>query len=260
MNDTELDNLLNTWTTPDPPPSLRRRARAGYATLKPELNRGFRLSFWTIAFGFAAFLLVLTAALPKTVELVEPTQKIPYIVETDTTSFMRDGTAHEVRMTTYLRDGVEIILARTPGNPLTTPGIRWAMQTFAIKTLNSYSHVFFSVDPHRLEEFVTSGCSKVPIDGIRRAEPLVPHDDAARDDVGTVVGHETILGYQTTVTEHLLPSHDEGDALQDGRIITLWQAPDLGCFDLKMVHEQKNSEGTRRLVEERHALRVTVNR
>ena len=33
MNDTELDNLLNTWTTPDAPPSLRGRARAGYATL-----------------------------------------------------------------------------------------------------------------------------------------------------------------------------------------------------------------------------------
>lgn len=259
MNDTELDNLLNTWTTPDPSPSLRGRALTGYATLIPKPRGRFRLSFWTITFGFAAFLLVLTAALPKTVELVEPAQKIPYTVDTDTTTFMRDGSVHELRMTTYMRDGVEVILARTPGNPLTTPGIRWAMQTFAIQTLHFYSLVFSPVDRHRWAGFVASGCSNVPVDGIRRAEPLVPpYDDAARD-VGTVVGHEAILGYQTTVTKHLLPSHDEGDALQDGRVITLWQAPELGCFDLKMVHEQENSDGTYRLVEERHALKVTVN-
>ena len=77
--------------------------------------------------------------------------------------------------------------------------------------------------------------------------------------VGTVVGHETILGYQTTVTEHVSPSGDAGDALKDGRIITLWQAPDLSCFDLKMVHKQKRSDGTYRLVEERHTLKVTVS-
>jgi hypothetical protein len=124
-----------------------------------------------------------------------------------------------------MRNGVEIILARTPGNPLTT---------FA---LNAFSLVFSPVDSHRWAEFVASGCS----------------------NAGTVVGHETILGYQTTVTEHLSPSRDEGDVLQGGRIITLWQAPDLGCFDLKMVHEQKNSDGTYRLVEERHALKVIVN-
>ena len=256
MNDTELDNLLSTWTTPDPPPSLRGRVRAGYATLTPKPRR----RFWTIAFGFAAFLLVLTTALPKTVELVVPTQKIPYTVDTDTTTFMRDGTVHELRMTTYMRKGVEIILARRPGDPLATPGVWWAMQTFAIQTLNAYSQVLFPVDSHRWEEFVASGCSNVPIDGIRRAEPLVrPDTDDAAQDVGRVVGHETILGYQTTVTEHLLPSHDEGDAVQGGRIITLWQAPDLGCFDLKMVHEQKQPDGTHRLVEERHALKVTVN-
>ena len=225
MNDTELDNLLNTWTTPDPPPSLRSRARAGYATLTPKPRRPFRLFFWTTAFGFAAFLLVLTAVFPKTVELVEPTQKIPYIVETDTTNFMRDGTAHELRMTTYMRDGVEIILARTPGNPLGT------------FVLNAYALVFTPVDPHRWAEFVASGCS----------------------NAGTVIGHETILGYHTTVTEHLSPSHDAGDSLQNGRIITRWQAPDLGCFDLRMVHEQQYSDGTYRLVEERRALKVTVN-
>jgi hypothetical protein len=224
MNETELDNLLNTWTTPDPPPSLRGRVRAGYATLTPKPRRRFRLSFW-ITFGFAALLLILTAALPKTVELVGPAQKIPYTVDTDTNTFMRDGTAHELRMTTYMRNGVEIILARTPGNPLWT------------SVMNAFSVVFSPVDPHRWAEFVASGCS----------------------NVGTVVGHETILGYQTTVTEHLSPSGDAGDALHDGRIITLWQAPDLGCFNLKMVHEQKNSDGTHRLVEERHALKVTVN-
>lgn len=253
MNDTELDDLLNTWTTPEPSPSLRGRARAGYATLTPKPCRRLRLSFWTIAFGFAALLLVLTAALPKTVELVVPAQKIPYTVDTDTTTFGRDGTVHELRMTTYMRDGVEIILSQT-GNPL---------KAFAIQTFNAaysaYSLVFPPVDPHRWAEFVASDCSNVPDHGIRLAEPWVrPDEDTARD-LGTVVGHETILGYQTTITRHLLPSRDEGDVLQNGRIITLWQAPDLGCFDLKMVHEQQSSDGTYRLVEEHHALKVTVN-
>ena len=243
MNDTDLDNLLNTWTTPDPPPSLRGRARAGYATLTPKPRHRFRLSFWI--FGFAALLFILTAALPKTVELVVPAQKIPYTVDTDTTTFMRDGTVHELRMTTYMRNGVEIILARTPGNPLWT------------SVMNAFSLVRSPVDPHQWAEFVASGCSKVR--DIRMAIHGVTTPPGRVIGVGTVVGHETILGYQTTVTEHVSPSGDAGDALKDGRIITLWQAPDLGCFDLKMVHEQKNSDGTHRLVEERHALKVTVS-
>jgi hypothetical protein len=166
-------------------------------------------------------------------------------VDTDTTSFMRDGTSHELRMTTYMRNGVEIILARTPGNPLWT------------SVMNAFSLVFSPVDPHRWAEFVASGCSNVRDIRMEIHGAMTPPGPVI--GVGTVVGHETILGYQTTVTEHLSPSGDPGDALKDGRIITLWQAPDLGCFDLKMVHEQKNSDGTHRLVEERHTLKVTVN-
>jgi hypothetical protein len=250
MSETELDNLLNTWTTPDPPPSLRGRARAGYATLTHKPRRRFRLSFW-MTLGFAALLLILTAALPKTVELVVPAQKIPYTVDTDYTTFMRDGTVHELRMTTYMRNGVEIFLARTPVQNYPAAGNRlWP------SVLNAFSLVFSSVDPRQWAEFVASGC--ISDHGIGLTEPWVRHGDAARA-VGTVVGHETILGYRTTVTEHVMPSGDVGHALKDGRIITLWQAPDLGCFDLKMVHEEKNSDGTHRLVEERHAIRVTVN-
>jgi hypothetical protein len=230
MNDTELDNLLNTWTAPAPPPSLRARVRAGYATLTPKARRRFRLSFWAIVFVFAV---VATAAFPKAVKLVVPAQ-IPYTVDTDTTTFGRDGTIHELLMTTYMRNGVEMPLARKRRD-------EGPLKTLVIQILNDayfdYSLVFPPVAPHRWAEFVASGCS----------------------NEGTVVGHETILGYQTTVTEHRSPSRDRGDVLQDGRKITLWQAPDLGCFDLKMVHEQQNSDGTYRLVEERHALKVTVN-
>lgn len=229
MNDTELDNLLNTWTTPDPPPSLRARVRAGYATLVPKPRRRFRLSFWAIAFAFAAFLVVLTAAFPQTVKLIVPAAKIPYIVETDTNTYNKDGSLlHEVQMTSYIRNGRVIILSRTPGNPLVT---------FAMRSLNAAYSLFFSpVDPQRWAEFVASGCSSV----------------------GTVVGHETILGYQTTVTVHLSPSYD-GGVVQNGRKITLWQAPDLGCFELKRVHEQQNPDGTYRLADEHHAIKVTVN-
>ena len=244
MNDTELDNLLNTWTTPDPPPSLRGRVRAGYATLTHKPRRRFRLSFWMI-FGFAALLLILTAALPKTVELVVPAQKIPYTVDTDTTTFMPDGTVHELRMTTYMRNGVEIILARAPGNPLWT------------SVMNASLLLFSPVDPHQWAEFVASGCSNVR--DIQMAIHGVMTPPGRVIGVGTLVGHEAILGYQTTVTKHVSPSGDAGDALKDGRIVTLWQAPDLGCFDLKMVHEQKRSDGTYRLVEERHAVKITVN-
>ncbi len=31
MNDTELDDLLDTWTAPPPPASLRERVQAGFA-------------------------------------------------------------------------------------------------------------------------------------------------------------------------------------------------------------------------------------
>ncbi|HTX38613.1 MAG TPA: hypothetical protein VME43_26485 [Bryobacteraceae bacterium] len=230
MNDTELDHLLNTWTVPAPPPSLRASVRAGYATLAPKARRRFRLSFRAIAFLFTAFLVVVTVAFPKTVKLLVSPAKIPYIVETDSRTYNLDGSLHhETHISSYLRNGMEIILSQAPGNPLAT---------FAIRNLNAALSPFLSrVDPKRWAEFVASGCS----------------------NEGTVVGHEIILGYRTTVTEHRSPSRDAGDVLQDGRIITLWQAPDLGCFDLKMVHEQENSDGTYRLVEERHALKVTVN-
>ncbi len=230
MNDSELDNVLNTWKAPAPPLYLRASIRAGYATLTPKARRRFRLSFWAIALVSAAFLVAVTAAFSKTVNLLARPAKIPYIVETHTNTYNRDGSLHrEIQMSSYIRNGREIILSRTPGNPLVT---------FAIRNLNAaLSPLFSRVDPHRWAEFVASGCS----------------------NDGTVVGHETVLGYRTTVTEHLSPSHDVGDVLHDGRIITLWQAPDLGCFDLKMVHEQQNSDGTYRLVEERHAFKVIVN-
>jgi len=68
--------------------------------------------------------------------------------------------------------------------------------------------------------------------------------DAAKGCVeGEVVGRETILGYATAAQRIVLG---------DGRRITVWMAPELGCFALKVTTEDRES----RVLSGREAVRV----
>jgi hypothetical protein len=232
MNDAELDDILNIWIAPDAPPSLRSRVRAGYRDLAPRRSP-LRIVFWTTAAGFAVFLFFLTAAFPQTAKLVAATQKIPFNVTTYLIQIGPNGSlTHELVQTSYLRGGHEVMLSQSiPGNPLAT------LAMSAITGLHLFLGEF--VDP-------LFGGNREPEPGMQQHAALV----AAGCVNGPVVGHETILGYQTVDIQR--------DNLPDLRTV-IAMAPDLSCFPLKTVRSRQNPDGSWRLVWQRHALKVTVN-
>jgi hypothetical protein len=232
MNDTELNDILNIWTAPDAPPSLRSRVRVGYRDLAPRRSR-VRTIFWTTAAGFAIFLFFLTAAFPQTAKLVAAAEKIPFTVTTDLIEIGLNGSlTHELVQTSYLRGGHEVMLSQSiPGNPLAT---------LAMSAITEY-HLFLGeiVDP-------LFGGNHEPEPGLQQHAALV----AAGCVNGPVVGHETILGYQTVDIQRDTPP---------GLITVIAMAPVLSCFPLKIDRSRQNPDGSWRLVWQRHALRITVN-
>lgn len=67
---------------------------------------------------------------------------------------------------------------------------------------------------------------------------------------GPLVGRETILHYDTVAIRR------EGSGLR----YTVWRAPALACFAMRLVTETQQPDGSWRRAMERHALRVTINR
>ena len=67
---------------------------------------------------------------------------------------------------------------------------------------------------------------------------------------GPVVGHESILNYPTTAVEYRQDDYFK---------FTVWRGPDLGCFALRVTDEERQDDGTYRLVREKRALHVTLN-
>ena len=231
MSDTELDDILNSWTTPDPPPSLRGRVRAGYAELRPRRSR-FRLLFWTLATGFAIFLFFLTAAFPQTAKLLAPAEKVPFTVESYYMEVAPDGSiAHERGDISYLRGGQEIVLSQwIPGNPV---------GSFAMGAMNGFHH------------FLHAALS--PLFGNAEPEPdpkLHAALVAAGCVDGPVIGHETILDYQVVDIQRVD---------KPGRRVVVAMAPALSCFAMKLVGSARQPDGSWRLVWERDAVKVTVN-
>jgi hypothetical protein len=66
-----------------------------------------------------------------------------------------------------------------------------------------------------------------------------------------VVGHETILNYPTVAAQRALGNSNKR--------MTLWMAPDLGCFALRVTLEESGPGGVFHLVSGKQALKVTWN-
>ena len=122
MNDKELDELLDTWSAPPPPASLRQAVRSDFAMATPRVRRTRRRLFAVAALAATAFLLVVASALPQTVKVVAPFSGIPYTVDSEFVSYAPDGSpAQHIFTTSYSRNGNEVILSRSEaGNPLHT--------------------------------------------------------------------------------------------------------------------------------------------
>jgi hypothetical protein len=66
---------------------------------------------------------------------------------------------------------------------------------------------------------------------------------------GTVVGSETILNHPTTAVQ--LP-------MRPNRM-TLWLAPDLACFALRITSETMRPDGSFRVWQMKQAVKVNMN-
>jgi len=263
MNDTELDELLDRWSAPPAPASLRASVRSGFAAgLERKASPSVRQ--WISAFvpgarkrllaaavlGVGAFLLIVTQTFPQMLG-VSPA-KIPYTVDSE---FVRYGDAlpsaiplHRIQMysTSYNLNGREIILSRSlPANPFGTALRRVLdpIQDFLSQLLPFSEQAEWA----RRAPQVIVGCDDESC--LRLTAQPFPRPATGCVD-GPIVGHETILNYATTAVQLRWDDH---------RRITLWTAPDLGCFALRITIEEKRPDGTFRLVSKKQALKVTLN-
>ena len=246
MNDTELDEMLDQWSVPPPPASMRERVRAGFAAAQPLTPPPAVPVRWKWAFmpstrkalpaacmiGIGAFLWVVTQALSQT----PPPVRIPYTVDSEFVRYSEDGSqVVEMYSTSYYENGHEIILSRSfPGHPFQTAfgSILDATQRWRQLMLP------FFVNAELLER--------------ARARASERAADLLRSGCvdGPEVGRETILNYPTTAVER---------RLGDRRKMTLWMAPGLGCFALRFTTEEQRPDGKFHMVTVKQALKVTLN-
>lgn len=268
MNDTELDEILDTWTEPPAPASLRENIRAGFAASLEQKTTPRILPRWLGVFvrkallagallGTGAFLLlIVTQAFPQA-----PSGHIPYSVDSELVRYGDNGSSGvEMYLTSYNNDQEnEIALSRSlPGNPLGTALARtldaglphWQRLTRVLTISKEEWETIRAIRAaHPGVGFISGcgvGCLVLDHWSFARAAAGVNAGCLA----GPAVGNETILNYPTTAVElHL----------DDNRRMTLWTAPDLGCFALRITTEEKQPGGAFRLVTRKQALRVTWN-
>ena len=257
MNDTELDEMLNRWSVPPVPPILRQRVRAGFPARpehrpSPRFPKPWRTLSAGAILGVGALLVVVTQALPQPI-------RPPYTVDSEFLHYADDGSsAVEMYTTSYTnQNGAEILLSRSiPGL-----GFGTALGRALDAALPLWARIItpLTVSPKDLERLRRSAprrgisvitecahwaCLVVSHWGF----PKAPSGAGCVD--GAVVGGETILNYPTTAVERRL-----GDRLK----VTLWTAPDLGCFAMRIATEKQRPDGTFHLVTVKQAVKVTLN-
>lgn len=270
MNDTELDELLDQWSAPPAPASLRESVRAGYAAglenkTSPDVRHGIaafvpgarKRLLAAAVLGVGVFLVIVTQAFPQMLGLGSPSVKPPYTVDSEFLRYGDGGSSsaqlHRIQMlsTSYNLNGREIILSRSlPGNPFGT-AFRRALDpihSFLSQLALPFVATAAQAERARTAPQVITGCGDdcMMLEQYRFASA----GTAAGCVDGPVVGRETILNYATTAVQ--LPLGHQWR-------ITLWTAPDLGCFALRITIEEKRPDGTFRLVSRKQALKVTLN-
>lgn len=243
MNDTELDQILNGWDAPPAPVSLRASVQAGFARYtRSKTSFGLRKMLLVVAaLGIAGFLSI-ALAFPQTFQLVS----IPYTVESECIQYSPDGSpAVRMNLTSYNQNGSEVVLESSlPGNPLGTM-VRRALD--AAGSLLSKITLPLVVNEDILERIKTRARISTGFEQqyVGDAAALV----RAGCVNGPVIGRETILGHSTVAVQNSA----------DHRRTTLWMAPDLSCFALKITIEAQRPGGAYRLLSTKQALRVTLN-
>jgi hypothetical protein len=259
MNDGELDEILNQWREPSAPASMRKRMHAEFPARPPRKLRWGKSLVAAVILAAAVFFLMVARAFPQ-----RPSP-VPWSVDSEFVRYADDGSASiEMYSTSYESDANEILLSRSmPGNPFETVLVR-ALDITLPAVSRLHMHLLGALAPGMLEK----------MDRIRRSRPpglsfitgcdssggclVLDHEGFAKAAAGAdgscidrpVVGRETVLNHPTEIVRDRWTEH--------GRM-TLWLAPDLGCFALRATYEEQRPDGTFRLVSAKQAVKVTLN-
>jgi hypothetical protein len=252
MNDTELDQLLETWSVPPVPASLRASVKTGFDA-RPRRNvlrppRKFLLA--AAILGGVTFLLAVALALPQTLRVVSPAVRAPYVVDSDVLRYAGDGTSSvELHLRSYNSNGSEIVLYQVATSLLKEVRLSLRAMRDGVGRLT----LPLVVSPELLERDKTIARVNVG-PGLERYRLGSAGSAAALINTGCVygpvVGHETILDHPTVAVRR---------NMDDWRRMTLWMAPDLGCFALRITIEERGADGTFGLVLRKQAQKVTLN-
>ena len=295
MNDTELDELLDRWNTPSPQATLRARVRDarrglgvrgwGLGLCSPSARwRPLRSLGWVVAIaGVSAFLIVVTQALPQTIKLVSPAVRPPFTVDCEYAGYEEDGSrVVEMYSTSYMgQNGAEVILGRTvPDHPFETALGRTLdsilpLWSRLMVSRRDWERAHAAHDAHPAVGVIARCGDGMCLTLEHYYFPKAESGPGAPCAAGTAVGHDTILGYATVAVERPIPNpRSTGKTLmkREGKLelpipnprplqarITMWMAPDLGCFALRTATEEQGADGVFRPASEKRALRVNLN-
>jgi len=271
MNDTELDELLDQWTVSAPSPDLRDGLRTKFAAERASAIPARYPGRWRGALLTGARRTLLAAAvvvigvfvfsLAQAVSQTPPPGRIPYTVESEYLLYEDDAPPRIAMVTTSYtgEDGAETVLSRS------VPDSQFS--TLVGRKLDALLPVWqrmitpFVVSPKELEAYrkktgfqevvVVPGCSD-------RNCLIITHWGVPRGVGGTgtracmegkVVGVETILGHPTTAVQTNSRPYR----------LTMWMAPDLGCFALRINSERTRPDGSFHVWQTKQAVRVTMN-
>lgn len=240
MNDSELDEMLDRWKTPAMQDSVRESLRAGFAAA-PRRGKRFgwapKIRIRRVAFaaiGAAALLFTIVQVSPQTVRMAPPSgYRIPYYVEFEFERHADNGSApYQSRITSFPYAGHEIVMSVTESGDSLLKAFRGIASSIRRQFILAVPSFVLPKEPPMTRPdwfpgFVKSGCSNGQ----------------------TVVGHETIAGYQTTVVQSGSP----------GYRTETWLAPDLECFALKLTDEVQKPNGGYWLRIRKEAVKVTMN-
>jgi hypothetical protein len=266
MNDAELDELLNAWKAPPPRESFRRDLRAAIGAMR---ERPGRKPFMGWRLGVVASAVIIAVLLANS-NMFSQRNRPPYTV--DSKIIRSDGwggppwhitTGPESPLiTSYNQGGSEVILSwSSPDHPL--EAALWKARLAVSGAVDRMTSRFLSIaerlDPRNIaprhEEddafaVVYPGSVGYPLVVGRRDSLL---SSGCRTSFGgtEVLGQDVVLNYPTTVLRQM----------GGGRsMITLWMAPELSCFALRITIHAKQPDGSWELVSEKRALKVAVNR
>jgi hypothetical protein len=248
MTEQELDLWLGTWKIAGPSDKLRERAMAGFGAKEPRHWRRFGKSLiWAVTAG------VVFVCLAAFAQTLRPA-KVPFVVESAITTYSPDGAVqtrlHTRSVTDNARErmlsvtidgdayGTLLLDAKEAGRSLLQPVNRLAR--------------FLFVEPQESDPTRTD--ARIAVCGDPSCRTLGDwtmqvNRSTCRNDLFT--GEETILNHATATLQRESPS---------GLRVTAWLAPDLGCFPLRALIEQRNTSGAFIVRERREPLSITMNR